>query len=131
MMERRLRLAKRLLKPDGVLVVMIDEHELHHLGMLLEHLFPEYDRYVTSIVVNARGSTGNRNFGSIEEQALFVVPKLGYDVIQPREAFIPDFHPSVEGPTAVERLLASFWCKRGPMATMEMLTTIVPEALPL
>ena len=89
MMEKRLRLAKRLLKADGVLVVMIDEHELHHLGMLLERLFPEYLRYIVSIVVNARGSTGNRNFGLIEEQALFVVPDLGYDVIQPREAFVP------------------------------------------
>jgi adenine-specific DNA-methyltransferase len=105
MMERRLRLAKQLLKPDGVLVVTIDEHELHHLGMLLERLFPEYLQYVVSIVINARGSTGNRNFGSIEEQALFVVPNLGYDVIQPREAFIPNFHSSVDGPTAVDRLL--------------------------
>lgn len=36
MMERRLRLAKQLLKPDGVLIVTVDENELHHLGMLLE-----------------------------------------------------------------------------------------------
>jgi len=105
MMERRLRLSKRLLKPDGVLVVMIDEHELHHLGMLLERLFPEYLRYVVSIVINARGSTGSRNFGSIDEQALFVVPNLGYDIIQPREAFIPNFHPTSEGPSTVKRLL--------------------------
>jgi adenine-specific DNA-methyltransferase len=105
MMERRLRLAKRLLKPDGVLVVMIDEHELNHLGMLLKRLFPEYLHYAVSIVINARGSTGTRNFGSIEEQALFVVPDLGYDLIQPREAFIPDFHPTKEGPTSAELLL--------------------------
>ena len=39
-MEKRLRLAKPLLKPDGVLVVTIDEHEMHHLGILLEELFP-------------------------------------------------------------------------------------------
>lgn len=108
MMEKRLRLAKRLLKPDGVLVVMIDEHELHHLGMLLERLFPEYVQHVVSIVVNARGSTGNRNFGSIEEQALFVVPNVGYDLIEPREGFIPNFRPSVEGPSTAEGLLAKF-----------------------
>lgn len=109
MMERRLKLAKRLLKPDGVLIVMIDEHELHHLGMLLERegLFPEYARYVVSIVINARGSTGRAgNFGSIEEQALFVVPNVGYDLVQPREAFIPNFQASGEADTAVERLLA-------------------------
>ena len=39
--EKRLRLAKRLLKRDGVLIVAIDEHEVHHLGMLLEKMFPE------------------------------------------------------------------------------------------
>jgi adenine-specific DNA-methyltransferase len=36
--EKRLRLAKRLLKPDGVLVITVDEHEVHHLGMLLEKI---------------------------------------------------------------------------------------------
>lgn len=107
MMERRLVLAKRLLKPDGVLVVLIDEHELHHLGMLLERLFPEYLRYVVSIVINGRGSTGTRNFASIEEQALFVVPNLGHDLIQARESVIPDFHPATsDGPSSAERLLA-------------------------
>jgi len=105
MMEKRLRLAKRLLKPDGVLIVMIDEHELHHLGMLLETLFPENLHYAVSIVINARGSTGNRNFGSIDEYALFVVPNLGHDVVQPREAFIPDFHPSREAQALEEVLL--------------------------
>ena len=39
--EKRLRLAKRLLKRDGVLIVAIDEHEVNHLGMLLEKMFPE------------------------------------------------------------------------------------------
>jgi adenine-specific DNA-methyltransferase len=106
MMEKRLRLAKRLLKPDGVMVVMIDEHELHHLGMLLERLFPDYGVHMVSIVINARGSTGNRNFGSIEEQAIFVIPNLGYDVIQPRESFIPELHPSYEDTASAERLLA-------------------------
>jgi hypothetical protein len=37
-MEKRVRLAKRLLKADGVLIITIDEHEVHHLGMLLELL---------------------------------------------------------------------------------------------
>lgn len=106
MMEKRLQLAKRLLKADGVLVVMIDEHELHHIGMLLERLFPEYLQHVVSIVMNARGSTGNRNFGSIEEQAIFVIPNLDHDIIEPREAFIPNFRPSAEGVDTAERLLA-------------------------
>lgn len=89
-MEKRLKLSKPLLKKDGVLIVMIDEHELHHLGMLLEELFPKHLFYMISIVINSRGSTGKRNFGIVEEQALFVVPDLGYDLIDARESFIPD-----------------------------------------
>jgi adenine-specific DNA-methyltransferase len=42
MMDKRLRLAKRLLKPDGVLICTVDEHEVHHLAMLLEDVFKDY-----------------------------------------------------------------------------------------
>jgi adenine-specific DNA-methyltransferase len=35
MMKRRLELAKRLLKPDGVLIVTVDENEVGHLSVLL------------------------------------------------------------------------------------------------
>ena len=42
MMQKRLKLAKRLLNPeDSVLIVTIDEKEYLHLGCLLEELFPE------------------------------------------------------------------------------------------
>lgn len=42
MMEKRLRIAKRLLNPaESVLIVTIDEKEYLHLGCLLEELFPE------------------------------------------------------------------------------------------
>ena len=80
MMEKRLRLAKRLLKRDGVLIVTIDEHEVHHLGMLLEKLFPEYLRYMVNIVINPKG-TNKANFGRVEEHAFFVVPNLDHEVI--------------------------------------------------
>jgi len=44
-MEKRLQLARRLLKPDtGVLIVTIDEHEVHHLGCLLAEVFPDFYR---------------------------------------------------------------------------------------
>ncbi len=76
MMDKRLRLARRLLKADGVLIVTIDEHEVHHLGMLLEHLFPDYLRHVVSIVINPKG-TGKLNFARVDEYAIFCVPNLG------------------------------------------------------
>jgi adenine-specific DNA-methyltransferase len=80
MMEKRLRLAKRLLKPDGVLICTIDEHEVHHLGVLLEQVFPAHLRYMINIVINPKG-TNKANFGRVEEHAFFVVPKLDREVI--------------------------------------------------
>ena len=49
MMEKRLKIAKKLLKPEtGVLIVTIDEHEVHHLRTLLDQVLPEaYIQMVT------------------------------------------------------------------------------------
>lgn len=87
MVHKRLRLARRLLKPDGVLIVMIDEHEVHHLGVLLERadLFPkpDYLRQMVTIVINPKG-TAKTNFSRVEEHALFVMPNIGRNVIADR-----------------------------------------------
>src|SRR6266540_2915682 len=56
MMARRLQLAKRLLKPDGVLIVTVDENEVGHLSVLLESLFPEYLRHMVTAVINPKGT---------------------------------------------------------------------------
>lgn len=40
-MKKRLKLAKRLLKPAGVLICAIDDNELNSLGMMLSELFSE------------------------------------------------------------------------------------------
>lgn len=56
-MERRLLLAKELLSGDGVLVVTIDEHEVHHLGLLLEMILPEFTIQMATAVINPRGVT--------------------------------------------------------------------------
>jgi len=88
MMQKRLELAKRLLRPDGVLIVMIDEHELHHLGMLLEDVFKDAYRQMVSIVVNPKGVTQER-FSRVEEYALFTfmgdgaVGSIGDDLLTP------------------------------------------------
>ena len=82
-MEKRLRLAKRLLKPDGVMVVTIDENEVSHLGVLLEELFPAHLRYMITSVINPKG-TYKQNFGRVDEHLLFVVPNTGSDIIEPR-----------------------------------------------
>ena len=71
MMEKRLRTARRLLKPDGILVITIDEHEVHHLGVLLEQMFPEAYQQMVTIVNNPKGVTQPR-FSRVEEYAHFV-----------------------------------------------------------
>lgn len=69
-MQRRLRLAKRLLKPSGVLIVTIDEHEVHHLGTLLEQEFREFHQQMVTIVNNPKGVTQGY-LSRVEEYALF------------------------------------------------------------
>lgn len=73
--EKRLRLARRLLKPDiGVLIVTIDEHEVHHLGCLLEQVFPDTYRQMVTIVINQKGVAQGR-LSRAEEYAIFCFMK--------------------------------------------------------
>lgn len=74
MIKKRLLLAKRLLSPEGVLIVTIDENEVHRLTLLLESLFPRYTIQQTTIVNNPKGVTQGR-FSRVEEFALFVFPE--------------------------------------------------------
>lgn len=71
-MAKRLRLAKRLLNPEtGVLIVTIDEHEVHHLGCLLEQEFPDAYVQMATIVINQKG-VAQGGLSRAEEYALFV-----------------------------------------------------------
>lgn len=80
MMKRRLVLAKRLLRPDGVLIVTIDENEVYHLGVLLEEVFSSHLRHMVTVVINPKGA-GKKNFARTEEHALFCVPDTGDSVV--------------------------------------------------
>lgn len=80
MMKKRLLLAKRLLKPTGVLIITIDDCELYHLGVLLEELFPDRDQFIITIEHNKRGRRG-KNFAKSNEWAIYLVPR-GVEVIQ-------------------------------------------------
>ncbi len=72
-MERRLELAKRLLRPESsVLVVTIDEKEYLHLGMLLEKMFPYARMQMVTIVINAPGQTRKQQLARVEEYAYFL-----------------------------------------------------------
>ena len=72
-MERRLKVAKRLLKPDdSVLVVTIDEKEYLRLGLLLEQTFPEAAIEMVTSVISAKGVARVGQFSRVEEY-VFVV----------------------------------------------------------
>jgi adenine-specific DNA-methyltransferase len=73
-MKNRLEVAKQLLKPDGALIVAIDENEQAHLGVLLKELFKDKETHCITIVHNPRGVQGT-NFSYTHEYAFFVVPK--------------------------------------------------------
>jgi adenine-specific DNA-methyltransferase len=71
-MERRLLLAKELLNPENsVLIVTIDEKEVHRLALLLEQVFPEAARQLVSIVINPSG-TSRDLLSRVEEHAIFL-----------------------------------------------------------
>ncbi len=76
MMEKRLRIAKNLLKKDGVLIVAIDENEFANLDLLLKKIFGNYKIDQVVVVHNPRGIQG-KNFSYVHEYALFVYPNDG------------------------------------------------------
>lgn len=72
-MERRLRLAKKLLNPkDSVLIITIDEKEYLHLGCLIEELFPEADVQMVDTCINVGGVAKKNHFYRTDEYIFFV-----------------------------------------------------------
>lgn len=73
MIEARLKIAKKLLNPkDSVLIVTIDELEYHHLGCLLEQMFPEARIQMITSVISAKGVVRTGQFSRVEEY-LYIV----------------------------------------------------------
>jgi adenine-specific DNA-methyltransferase len=72
-MERRLKVAKRLLNPaDSVLMVAIDENESHRLALLLEQLFPGSKIQMVTILSNPAGASIIDQFSRVDEHVFFV-----------------------------------------------------------
>ncbi len=73
MVEARLKIAKKLLNPkDSVLIVTIDEMEYHHLGCLLEQMFPEARIQMISSVINSGGVARDKQFFRTDEYIYIV-----------------------------------------------------------
>lgn len=61
-MYPRLFLARNLLRDDGVIFVSIDDHEVHHLRMIMDEIFGEENFVANMIAVTNRGG---RDYGGI------------------------------------------------------------------
>lgn len=75
-MEKRLKLAKGLLKNNGVLICTIDKNEQANLGVLLNELFFDREIVCVTIIHNPGGIQGN-NFSHTNEYAYFIHPSKG------------------------------------------------------
>jgi adenine-specific DNA-methyltransferase len=74
MMKKRLLIAKRLLKPDGVLIVTVDDYEGATLALLIDEVFRGKDRSVVVIKYNPAGTARN-GFSRCHEYAYYVLNK--------------------------------------------------------
>lgn len=71
-MERRLSLAKDLLKKDGIIVVTIDDYEMATLTLLMNRIFGEENRLGTVVIKNnPSGRSTTAGFAVAHEYALF------------------------------------------------------------
>lgn len=84
MMEKRLKLARKLLNPnDSVLLVTIDEKEYLHLGCLLEEMFSDARIQMISDVINPRGTTRDGSFSRSDEY-IYIVQLGSNSVFYPK-----------------------------------------------
>lgn len=84
-MERRLLLAKDLLKPDSsTLVISIDEKEYMRLGLLIEQVFPEANVQMVTSRINATGAIRYNEFTRVNEFIFFV--KIGSATLAPESS---------------------------------------------
>lgn len=71
--ERRLKVAKELLKPnESILICAIDENEVNRLGLLLEQVFSGQRIQMLSTVINPKGASLGGDFSRVDEY-LFIV----------------------------------------------------------
>lgn len=73
MMDKRLRAAKQLLNPkESVLILAIDENEVHRIALLLEQIFADSKVQMVTVLINPAGASIVDQFSRVDEQLLFV-----------------------------------------------------------
>lgn len=73
MMEKRLRIAKKLLNPcDSILMLTIDDNELSHIKILLDELFSECQIQIVDMFINPKGKSRIGRLSQVDEYLLLV-----------------------------------------------------------
>jgi adenine-specific DNA-methyltransferase len=97
MMKRRLSLAVRLLRPDGMMCITIDDYELAHLIMLLEDFPSIAVAGCVPIKNKPQGRPTARGFSVNHEYAIFVVIDDSAEVGRlPRKGSKADRYPETD-----------------------------------
>ena len=120
MMYPRLVLARQLLRPDGAIFVAIDDHEAHHLRLLMNEVFGE-ENFVASITWQKRYTRSNNTdrFTSVCDRILLFQRSDAFAAnLQPRtERDVVDFKNPDDDP-------------RGPWKPTSFLNQVPPERRP-
>jgi len=101
-MERRLKLAKRLLNPENsVLIVTIDEKEYLRLGLLLQQTFPEARVQMVSSVIAPGGAIRSSEFTRVHEFVFFVMFGRAAPVKTSNDMLFTDSRPASANRSAI------------------------------
>lgn len=70
-MEKRLMLLKNFLTPTGVILVSIDDSEIHHLRILLDQIFGAQN-FIAQLIIDGGANKNNANFFSTTHEYVLV-----------------------------------------------------------
>jgi len=74
MMYPRLRLARNIMKDDGVIFISIDDNEVHNLRKLCDEIFGE-DNFVCEFIVNSNSTKNNAKLVSVSHEYILCFGK--------------------------------------------------------
>lgn len=73
MMEKRLKIAKKLLNPnDSILMLTIDDNEFAHIKLLLDEIFSECQIQIVDMFINPKGKARVGRLSQVDEYLLLV-----------------------------------------------------------
>jgi adenine-specific DNA-methyltransferase len=93
LMYNRIKLGKTLLSSNGVHIVAIDENEQENLGLIIDEVFPDFEKTCISVIHNPGGIQGD-NFSYNHEYAFFSYLRGGKRIgLEAREIESADVRP--------------------------------------